>query len=120
MPGFLDDIKQAYLGQRDLENLLLDEHLGSRVMEAQPRWRKMVSEAQGMGLPVIAMSGSLAYFDSYRLAVLPQNLTQAQRDFLVPIATSGWTAPSRNGFIPTGSASPVPRNNRYEGEPSQG
>ena len=78
---FLDDIKQAYLGQRDLENLLLDEHLGSRVMEAQPRWRKMVSEAQGIGLPVIAMSGSLAYFDSYRLAVLPQNLTQAQRDF---------------------------------------
>lgn len=29
---------------------------------------------------VRAMSASLAYFDSYRSAVLPQNLTQAQRD----------------------------------------
>ena len=28
-----------------------------------------------------AMSASLAYFDSYRSARLPQNLTQAQRDF---------------------------------------
>jgi 6-phosphogluconate dehydrogenase len=27
------------------------------------------------------MSASLAYFDSYRSASLPQNLTQAQRDF---------------------------------------
>ena len=27
-----------------------------------------------------ALSSSLAYFDSYRTARLPQNLTQAQRD----------------------------------------
>ncbi len=27
------------------------------------------------------MASSLAYFDSYRTANLPQNLTQAQRDF---------------------------------------
>jgi 6-phosphogluconate dehydrogenase len=27
------------------------------------------------------MSASLAYFDSYRTANLPQNLTQAQRDY---------------------------------------
>jgi 6-phosphogluconate dehydrogenase len=30
---------------------------------------------------VPALSASLAYFDSYRSANLPQNLTQAQRDF---------------------------------------
>jgi len=28
-----------------------------------------------------AISASLAYYDSYRTANLPQNLTQAQRDF---------------------------------------
>ena len=28
----------------------------------------------------LAMSASLAYYDSYRSADLPQNLTQAQRD----------------------------------------
>ncbi len=77
---FLDDIQQAYRRQGDLENLLLDEHLGARLTEAQPRWRTTVSRVQSMGLPVIAMSGSLAYFDSYRSAGLPQNLTQAQRD----------------------------------------
>jgi 6-phosphogluconate dehydrogenase len=34
-----------------------------------------------MGIAVPAMSGSLAYFDMYRTASLPLNLTQAQRDF---------------------------------------
>jgi len=29
---------------------------------------------------VLAMGASLSYFDSYRRASLPQNLTQAQRD----------------------------------------
>jgi 6-phosphogluconate dehydrogenase len=32
------------------------------------------------GVPVPAMSASLAYYDSYRALKLPQNLTQAQRD----------------------------------------
>ncbi len=31
-------------------------------------------------MPVPAPRASLAYFDSYRTARLPQNLTQAQRD----------------------------------------
>jgi 6-phosphogluconate dehydrogenase len=78
---FLDEIKQAYRRQADLENLLVDEHFCSWVKEAQPRWRKTVSRAQELGIPIMAMSGSLAYFDSYRAASLPQNLTQAQRDF---------------------------------------
>ena len=34
-----------------------------------------------LGVPMPAMSASLAYFDSYRTASLPQNLTQAQRDY---------------------------------------
>ena len=32
------------------------------------------------GVPVPALSASLAYYDSYRTPRLPQNLTQAQRD----------------------------------------
>jgi 6-phosphogluconate dehydrogenase len=31
-------------------------------------------------VPVPALAASLAYFDGYRTAELPQNLTQAQRD----------------------------------------
>ena len=37
--------------------------------------------AVGLGIPVPAMGSSLAYYDSYRSARLPANLTQAQRDF---------------------------------------
>ena len=32
-------------------------------------------------IPVRALSASLAYFDRYRTAVQPQNLTEAQRDY---------------------------------------
>jgi 6-phosphogluconate dehydrogenase len=34
-----------------------------------------------MGVPMPAMSVSLAYYDSYRSERLPANLIQAQRDF---------------------------------------
>ena len=40
-----------------------------------------VMTAQHIGIPVPAMSAALSYYDSYRTANLPQNLTQAQRDF---------------------------------------
>ena len=44
-------------------------------------WRLLVQAAVGMGIPVLAVSASLAYFDGYRSERLPANLTQAQRDF---------------------------------------
>jgi 6-phosphogluconate dehydrogenase len=78
---FLDKIKQAYKRRADLPNLLLDPDFKAWVLEAQPRWRQVVTTAQSLGIPVAAMSASLAYFDAYRTANLPLNLTQAQRDF---------------------------------------
>jgi 6-phosphogluconate dehydrogenase len=78
---FLDKIKQAYQRRADLPNLLLDPDFKAWVLEAQPRWRQAVTTAQSQGIPVAAMSASLAYFDTYRTANLPLNLTQAQRDF---------------------------------------
>jgi 6-phosphogluconate dehydrogenase len=41
----------------------------------------VVQTAQAQGIPVLAMSSSLAYYDSVRAERLPLNLTQAQRDF---------------------------------------
>ena len=41
----------------------------------------MLVLANKLGIPVPAFSSSLDYFDSYRRANLPQNLTQAQRDY---------------------------------------
>ena len=78
---FLDEIKQAYQRQPDLPNLLLDPSFRDWVSQAEPRWRKTVATAQDLGIPVMAMASSLAYWDTYRTANLPQNLTQAQRDF---------------------------------------
>ncbi|MFQ5802334.1 MAG: decarboxylating NADP(+)-dependent phosphogluconate dehydrogenase [Candidatus Methylomirabilales bacterium] len=78
---FLDKIKQAYQRQPGLPNLLMDPAFSAWVTDAQPRWRQTISIAQSLGIPLMVMSASLAYFDSYRTANLPQNLTQAQRDF---------------------------------------
>jgi 6-phosphogluconate dehydrogenase len=78
---FLDKIKQAYQRRADLPNLLLDPDFKAWALEAQPRWRQAVTTAQSLGIPTAAMSASLAYFDAYRAANLPLNLTQAQRDF---------------------------------------
>ena len=47
----------------------------------QQNWREVVSTATLAGIPVPAFSASLGYYDSYRSAVLPANLLQAQRDF---------------------------------------
>jgi 6-phosphogluconate dehydrogenase len=78
---FLDRIKAAYKREPDLPNLLLDEDFRQWMQAAQSNWRACVSLAQAHGGPAIAMAASLAYFDSYRTANLPQNLTQAQRDY---------------------------------------
>ena len=78
---FLGRIKEAYLRNPELSNLLLDEEFNSRMEQTQPGWRIVVSTSLQQGLPVLAMSSSLGYFDMYRSANLPLNLTQAQRDF---------------------------------------
>lgn len=78
---FLDKIKQAYQRRPDLPSLLLDSDFKSWVEEAQPNWRLAVTKAMQQGVPVLAMACSLCYFDTYRAANLPLNLTQAQRDF---------------------------------------
>jgi len=78
---FLNRITEAFTRNPDLANLLLDDALGQAVRERLPAWRHVVQTAVGLGIPVPAFSGSLAYYDSYRSERLPANLIQAQRDF---------------------------------------
>jgi 6-phosphogluconate dehydrogenase len=77
---FLDEIMAAFQRRPSLPNLLVDEAFSARVAATHQRWRRVVALAQAAGVPVPALSGSLAYYDSYRAPRLPQNLTQAQRD----------------------------------------
>jgi 6-phosphogluconate dehydrogenase len=72
---------EAFDRQPTLANLLLDADFQSRITAAAPAWRKIVGTAATRGIPAPAFSASLAYFDAFTAAQLPQNLTQAQRDF---------------------------------------
>ena len=78
---FLDAMMKAYERDPQLPNLLLDQEFAGLLQRSQSAWRRAVSLAQTRGLAIPAMSASLAYFDSYRSERLPQNLTQAQRDY---------------------------------------
>jgi 6-phosphogluconate dehydrogenase len=77
---FLRSIQAAFKKQKRLPNLLLDPELGGFLQQHQAAWRKVVALAAEHGVPTLAMGASLSYFDSFRRALLPQNLTQAQRD----------------------------------------
>ncbi|MBI5957714.1 MAG: NADP-dependent phosphogluconate dehydrogenase [Chloroflexi bacterium] len=79
--GLLEDVRVAYAQQPDLPNLLVAEPFRTAINQRQAAWRSVIQIAVGAGIPVPAMSASLAYFDAYRSERLPANLTQAQRDF---------------------------------------
>jgi 6-phosphogluconate dehydrogenase len=76
----LDPVRQAFAANPSLVNLLVDPAIARDMQAAAPGWRRVVAAAASAGIPVPALGASLAYFDSYRTARLPQNLTQAQRD----------------------------------------
>jgi 6-phosphogluconate dehydrogenase len=78
---FLGKIKEAFDKDPDLGNLLLDPFFAQAVETAQPSWRRVVTTAVNLGIPVPTISSALAYFDGYRSARLPANLLQAQRDY---------------------------------------
>jgi 6-phosphogluconate dehydrogenase len=78
---FLNRITDAYRADPGLSNLMLAPFFKDLLNAFQQNWREVVSMATLAGIPVPAFSASLGYYDSYRSAVLPANLLQAQRDF---------------------------------------
>ena len=78
---FLNPISAAYRAEPALANLMLAPFFRDALNNAQAAWRELVATAVRHGIPVPAMSASLAYYDAYRSARLPANLLQAQRDF---------------------------------------
>ena len=88
MPFQIDDMLVLEIGQARFPDGTKFETSTSivrvLVVESFPavlNWRLAIKTAVGMGVAIPAMTASLAYFDSYRTAILPQNLTQAQRDY---------------------------------------
>ena len=78
---FLGRIKEAYDRDPTLANLILDPYFREVVTGAQGKWRRVVSTATELGVPIPAFSSALSWFDSYRTARLPANMIQAQRDY---------------------------------------
>ncbi|MGD2404847.1 NADP-dependent phosphogluconate dehydrogenase [Bacillus velezensis] len=79
--AFLQKIKDAYDREPELDNLLLDSYFKNIAESYQGALRQVISLAVAQGVPVPSFSSALAYYDSYRTAVLPANLIQAQRDY---------------------------------------
>ncbi|MDR3764684.1 MAG: NADP-dependent phosphogluconate dehydrogenase [Acidobacteriota bacterium] len=77
----LESIMKAYERNAALTNLLLDPELQTQMAASLPAWRKVVGTSAALGVPTQAFAASLAYFDAYTAAQMPQNLTQAQRDY---------------------------------------
>ena len=78
---FLGKIKEAFDKNPHLTNLLLAPFFAEAVASSQESWRRVVSGAVTMGIPMPAISAALAYYDGYRADRLPANLLQAQRDY---------------------------------------
>ena len=79
--SLLDDIVAAFEREPELSNLLLNGVFRDIVLNSQSAWREVVKTAVDLGIPLMATSASLAYFDAYRSERLPANLIQAQRDY---------------------------------------
>jgi 6-phosphogluconate dehydrogenase len=78
---FLGEIKKAFDKNPNLENLLVDPFFKRAVTKGQASWRRVVTTAVKLGIPVPAISSALTFYDGYRHERLPANLLQAQRDY---------------------------------------
>lgn len=77
----LKDIKAAFEKDPHLDNLMFDEGIAKLLNSCAPSWRRVIVSCATNGIASPCLSSALNYFDSFRTANLPANLTQAQRDF---------------------------------------
>lgn len=75
---FLGEITHAYKKDPQLTNLLLDPFFTNAIHRCVPSFRRVVSQAVLLGVPVPCFSSSLSFYDGFRSAKLPANLLQAQ------------------------------------------
>ncbi|MCB0636561.1 MAG: NADP-dependent phosphogluconate dehydrogenase [Lewinella sp.] len=77
----LEDIRQAYADQPDLRHLMDSPVFRGRLKTLLPSAQEVVSQGAKAGIPLLAMSSAVHYFEALRHNRLPLNLVQAQRDF---------------------------------------
>ncbi|MDX7989292.1 NADP-dependent phosphogluconate dehydrogenase [Xenorhabdus sp. 12] len=78
---FLQKITDAYNENPAIANLLLAPYFKQIADEYQQALRDVITYGVQNGIPTPTFSAAISYYDSYRSAVLPANLIQAQRDY---------------------------------------
>lgn len=78
---FLQKITDAYSQNPSLANLMLAPYFKNITDEYQQSLRDIVCFGVQNGIPLPTLTAAISYYDSYRSAVLPANLIQAQRDY---------------------------------------
>ncbi|WP_269928045.1 NADP-dependent phosphogluconate dehydrogenase [Kocuria massiliensis] len=77
----LGEIMAAYKGENAPVNMLLAPGFVKILEDLLPSWRRVVSKATALGVPVPVFASSLSYYDGLRRKRLPAALIQGQRDF---------------------------------------
>jgi len=77
----LKPIQMAYKNNPELINLINSRQFKQEFTTKTDGWRKIISLASKLGIPVPAMSAALCYFESLKSVELPANIIQAQRDY---------------------------------------
>ncbi|MEJ2543259.1 MAG: decarboxylating NADP(+)-dependent phosphogluconate dehydrogenase [Calditrichaceae bacterium] len=78
---FLNNIKEAFTAEPNLDNLLLYPYFRDSIHDSQVAWRQIIAISIENGLPIPGFNSAISYYDSYRAELLPARLVQAQRDF---------------------------------------
>jgi len=77
----LNELRRMFLSDPGISNLLRDKSFTNLLADSSPEWRKANSAAIAAGIPIPALSASIAYMDSMQSSQMPTNLIQAQRDY---------------------------------------
>ena len=77
----LQDYARAFIDEPHTENALLFTFSQQEIANRQRGWRESMKAYIDAGVSAPTLSGALNYYDSYRSAVLPATLIQAQRDY---------------------------------------
>lgn len=77
----LEGIRSAFAASPELPNLMLDTQFNEVLDKNIMAVRKLISAANGHGIPAMCFASALNYFDAFRTERLPANLIQAQRDY---------------------------------------
>ena len=60
---------------------MVSDAFSSDILATQSAMREVLKAGIDAGVPMLAFSSTLQYFDAYRTGRLPLNVVQAQRDY---------------------------------------